>query len=318
MKANLFVGALILTIIFSYFFPNLGSYIPLNTITDIGIGFIFFFYGLKLSVDELKRGMQNNKLHVLIQSFTFFVFPLTIFVIQPFSNLFLTPEVWLAFFFLACLPSTVSSSVVMVSIAKGNIPAAIFNASISGILGIFLTPFYMSFFLKGQTDFSFSEVLIKLFLQIIIPLILGFLLRHPLEVFVNKYRTKLSLIDKMSIILIVYNSFSLSFNANIFEQFSIKSILIFLLIVGWLFFGIYFLISMLSKKLGFSEEDQITAKFCGTKKSLVHGSAMAKVMFSGQASMGLFLTPIMLYHIFQLIVVAIFAEKYNKENSDNT
>ncbi|GAL78303.1 sodium/bile acid symporter family [Algibacter lectus] len=48
--------------------------------------------------------------------------------------------------FLAALPSTVSSSVVMVSMAKGNIPAAIFNASISGIIGVALTPLWMGAF----------------------------------------------------------------------------------------------------------------------------------------------------------------------------
>ena len=49
-------------------------------------------------------------------------------------------QLWLGVFFLATLPSTVSSSVVMTNIAKGNVPAAIFDASVSSLLGVFITP----------------------------------------------------------------------------------------------------------------------------------------------------------------------------------
>lgn len=50
--------------------------------------------------------------------------------------------------FLATLPSTVSSSVVMVSIAGGNMAAAIFNASVSSLIGVFVTPLWMGIFLE--------------------------------------------------------------------------------------------------------------------------------------------------------------------------
>jgi sodium/bile acid cotransporter 7 len=74
----------------------------------------------------------------------------------------------------------------------------------------------------------------------------------------------------------------------------------------------YFLIGLFCKWLGFNLKDTITTKFCGTKKSLVHGSVMVKIIFGASASVGIFLLPIMLYHILQLLVVTIFAEKYRK------
>ena len=138
MKIDKFVIAIIITVIAAYIYPDLGkgeSAQVLNTLSSIGISLIFFFYGLKLSPQQIKIGLKNWKLHVLIQATTFIVFPLIVLTVYP----LITEDnkaLWLAFMFLAALPSTVSSSVVMVSIAKGNIPAAIFNASISGLIGV--------------------------------------------------------------------------------------------------------------------------------------------------------------------------------------
>jgi len=74
----------------------------------------------------------------------------------------------------------------------------------------------------------------------------------------------------------------------------------------------YFILGILCNWLGFDLRDTITAKFCGTKKSLVHGSVMVKIIFGASASVGIFLLPIMLYHILQLFVITVFAEKYRK------
>ena len=89
---------------------------------------------------------------------------------------------WLSIYFLACLPSTVSSSVVMVSIAKGNVPSAIFNASISGLIApiSLATTFGISvdFFSCGYLDVSVRHVrLADLWIQSAIPLRVGFPIR---------------------------------------------------------------------------------------------------------------------------------------------
>src|SRR5690606_39713389 len=76
---------------------------------------------------------------------------------------------WFGVVFLAALPSTVSSSVVMVSIAKGNIPAAIFNASISSLIGVVVTPLWVGLFIASATgDFDVTDIVIKLFLQVLL------------------------------------------------------------------------------------------------------------------------------------------------------
>src|SRR5690606_19709025 len=211
IKLDKFVIAIIVVIGIAYFFPQWGteeSPVPLNSISTIGISLIFFFYGLKLSPDKLKAGLKNWKLHILVQVSTFLIFPLIVLAFHPFLQTEEQHTIWLAFFFLAALPSTVSSSVVMVSMAKGNMPAAIFNASISGIIGIAITPLWMGLFVNPEhADFNFADIYTKLILQIILPVVIGLLLQRYWGAFARNHSAKLTMFDKSIILLIIYKSF---------------------------------------------------------------------------------------------------------------
>ncbi len=312
MKFNGFITALLAAIVVAYFFPTVPGDLPLGTIIDIGIGFIFFFYGLKLAPADLKLGFLNYRSHILIHATTFLIFPLLTFIFIPFFEAGTGSDLWLAIFFLGVLPSTVSSSVVMVAIAKGNLPTAIFNASISGVIGILATPLWLSLFMLKTGEFAVRDVIPKLLLQIIFPLIVGLILQRSIGHIARSYNYQLGLFDKSVIILIVYSSFSNSFNSNIFSSIDFLDLFKLFGIVIFLFFAVYWLTGYICRLFKFNLKDTITVKFAGTKKSLVHGTVMAKIIFGSSASLGLLLLPIMLYHILQLLVVALFAEQYRK------
>ena len=312
MKSHGFIVAIFVAIGIAYFFPQGIEILPLKTITDIGIGLIFFFYGLKLSPAEFKAGLANYKVHLIIHLTTFIIFPLLCLLCLPLFEQGLKSDLWIALFFLGTLPSTVSSSVVMVALAKGNLPTAIFNASLSGLIGIVATPMWIGFVLDKAADFDFLTVLQKLCLQIIFPLVIGLFLQRYFGKIARKYGRQLSLFDKTTIILIIYSSFSNSFTSSLIKNIEWIDLLKMAVIVLILFFIVFFGLAFLSKFIGLNTEDKIAAQFCGTKKSLVHGSVMVRVLFGSAANSGLLLLPIMLYHSAQLILVAWFAEKYRK------
>ncbi len=317
MKDNKFVFALFLVMLLAWIFPGPGapdSIIPLKTIGSIGISLIFFFYGLKLSPEKLRAGLSNFRLHLLVQLSTFLLFPL---IVLPFFPLMKTESqqtLWLALFFLAALPSTVSSSVVLTSLAKGNVPSAIFNASISGIIGIMVTPLWMGLFIHAKSgDFDFSQIYFKLFLEIILPVIIGLLLRPWLHQFTIRFSRQLTLFDKLVILLIVYRSFAASFHAGYFEGISWPDLLILLALVIGLFFLVYGIILSLTRALGFNREDRITALFCGSQKSLVHGSVFSNVLFANMSVAGIMLLPLMIFHAFQIFAISVISSRYAKK-----
>jgi len=311
-----FIGGLLLMIILAWLIPGIGgkdSFFNLKEITRYAIALLFFFYGLRLSPEKLVNDLKNWKLHVTIQSITFVVFPLLVLLFRSFLKGTENEVLWLAVFFLAALPSTVSSSVVMVSIAKGNIPSAIFNASISGVIGIVVTPLWMGLFLGNQAgSFDFGSVIADLFLTILLPVIAGLILHRFWGNWASRNGKKLGMYDKSVILSVVYSSFSDSFLNGIFHGISWLELGVLTGSVIILFFVVFNFTKVVNRLMKFNREDGITVLFCGSKKSLMHGSVMAGVIFAGSSTGSIFLVPIMIYHAFQLFYVSLIAQKLGK------
>ena len=306
-----------ITIVVAYFFPLAGrddSPLPLDMIGSLGVSLIFFFYGLKLTREKLVAGLKNWPLHLVVQASTFLLFPIITLLFHPLMHDEHSVTIWLAFLFLAALPSTVSSSVVMVSMAKGNVPAAIFNASISGLIGIVITPLWMGIFLTQTTaDFDLSEIYLKLLLEILTPVTLGFLLQRFLGKYAQQFSRQLSLFDRSVILLIIYKSFAASFDKHVFSSVKFGDLAVIFIAVTSLFYLVYYLIGYTTRALGFIREDRITAQFCGTKKSLVHGTVFSKILFQSSATIGIMLLPLMIFHALQIFIISIIASRMGEE-----
>ncbi|EON75954.1 Sodium/bile acid symporter family [Lunatimonas lonarensis] len=309
---NAFFFLLLLSILLAYLFPNSGSQgsvVPLDEITYYGVAAIFFFYGVKISPAALKAGLANWRLHLTVQSATFVVFPLVVLAVMGVWGNAASP-LWLGTFYLAALPSTVSSSVVMVSIAKGNLPAAIFNASMSSLAGILLTPLWMGLYLSGgEGEYALGETIYKLVVQVLMPVIAGFALHRYLGFWVLRHQKWLKQFDQTIILLIVFSAFADSFAAKMFAGQSAAvlvslfggMLLLFLLIMGGMF--------VVGKLMRLEYEDLTTLLFCGSKKSLVQGAVMGKILFPDPVVFGILLLPLMIYHTLQLIVGSALAER---------
>jgi sodium/bile acid cotransporter 7 len=312
-----FIVALIGVIFLAWLLPRAGernSPLHLTEIAGYGVSVIFFFYGIRLNTENLRSGLSKWRLHLVIHTTTFILFPLLVLLFKWLFENDNNHSLWLGIFFLASLPSTVSSSVVMVSIAGGNIPAAIFNASISSLIGVFLTPLWMGLVIhSGTGGYNLYLIIGKLTLQVLVPVILGILLHNKWGSFAEKNKKKLRHLDQSIILLIMYTSFCESFAKKMFNGFSITSLLIMGISMLGLFLLVYSMVKTVCRLMGFNREDTITAVFCGSKKSLVHGTVMSKVLFPGSDIVGIVLLPLMIYHALQLIAASIIAQSMAKK-----
>ena len=311
----LLLASMVLLAKFVPFRPAYNQWFPLSDFIDWGIAGIFLLYGLKLNLKEVVKDVSNWKLHLLIQSATFLLFPFLVLIFYPAFRETAYYGIWLSVFFLASLPSTVSSSVVMVSIAKGNVTSAIFNASISGLIGIVMTPLLMSFFLNANTESADkTEIVEQLLLKVLLPIVIGIALNPFFKKWIIRYSNVISEFDRLIILLIVYESFSTAFIENIFATVPGFVFLVLTISVVALFFIVYYITKFVAMKMGFQLEEIITATFCGSKKSLVHGSLFLLVLGIPDDQKVLFLLPIMIYHSFQLFYVSWLANKIAQRN----
>jgi solute carrier family 10 (sodium/bile acid cotransporter), member 7 len=295
-----------------------GSLIPFHFVADYGVCLIFFFYGLKLSVGDIADGLKNWRLHLLVQAATFVLFPLVVLAVWAIARAFGLGggALWLGVLYVAALPSTVSSSVVMVSIAGGNIAAAVLNASLSSLIGIFITPLWMSLFLsQSGAHLELGPVILKLCLEVLLPVVLGLVFHRWWGAWADRHKRLLKVSDQSVILLIVYTAFCDSFASHQFEGHSALEIALLGAAMLSLFLCAFALMAAAGKALGFDRKDRIVLLFCGSKKSLVQGAAMCPVMFPGMAS-GLVLLPLMLYHALQLMAGSVIAERMSRRAGD--
>ncbi len=314
-----FVSCLGLVILLAYLSPEIGAAhgsFSLRKAADFGVSAIFFFYGIGMSPASLRAGLSNWRLHLLVHLTTFLIFPSVVLAAREFFVTESTRLLWLGVFYVAVLPSTVSSSVVMVSIARGNVPAAIFNAGVSGLLGVFLTPLWMSLFLHAERQGMQLFVSIRdLTLIVALPIVLGMMLNSRFGDWMARNRRYMKYFDQGVVLLIVYTSFCESFAARAFDGFGTKTLVLLGLGLTGLFFAVYGIVALCCRFFGFNREDTITVQFCGSKKSLMHGTAMSQVLFADIPGPGVVLLPIMLYHALQLIVVGVIAKHKKPETS---
>lgn len=279
-----------------------------------GVALIFFLHGLTLSFAQLSAGTLRWKLHVVVQVATFIVFPLlglgALWMFRP----ALGPELGLGLFFLCALPSTVSSSIALTAAARGNVSAAVFNATLSGLLGVFLTPLWVGL-VVGRTGHTLplGPVVLGLVTWLLLPLVAGQAMRPLLGAFATRHRARIGLVDRLTILVLVYTSFCDSVVGGVWSN-GFMPLAVSVLTSSVLLGIMMLFVSAVSRGLAFPEEDRIAALFCGSKKSLATGVPMARLMFGAHPGLGIILLPIMIYHSLQLVVGGVLAARYARRD----
>ncbi len=311
-----FTLLLISTITLASFLPCQGATaLIFNQIADIAIALLFFLHGAKLSRGAVLAGITHWRLHLLVMSLTFLFFPIIGLLLQPLLTPLVGPVIYQGILYLCCLPATVQSAIAFTSIAKGNVPAAVCSASASSLLGIFVTPILVSLVLAKGTGNSDLHGISKILLQLLLPFVTGHLMQSWIGGFVTKHKKVLGIVDRGSILLVVYTAFSAAVIEHLWNTVPMSSLLG-LLVSCMVILAVALLGSrLISRRLGFPVQDEITIVFCGSKKSLVSGVPMAKVLFAG-AHLGPILLPIMLFHQIQLMVCAVLAQRYAKRMTE--
>ena len=289
-----------------------------SVITTAAIAVLFFLHGAKLSREAVMQGLTHWKLHGLVFAITFAVFPILGLLAKPILVPMLGQELYWGFLFMCFLPSTVQSSIAFTSVARGNVAAAVCSASFSNIIGMFITPIMVAFFILWQTSHGFDPTssIIQITLLLLVPFILGQILRPYVFPHMQKRPKIVKVFDQGSILMVVYGAFSSAVVAGLWSQISMSTLMLLILACSVLLTLIMLLSLYIPKWLGFNVADQKTIFFCGSKKTLASGVPMAQILFIGQP-IGMIVLPIMIFHQIQLMVCGVVANYWSKQSEQD-
>lgn len=317
LARNWFIVSLPLAIALAWLVPDAGAtggWLRSEVTTKLGVALIFLFQGLTLPSSALKQGASQWRLHLLVQAFTFLLFPLIGMALDALAGRHLPPDLRLGFLFLCVLPSTVSMSVVLTGLAGGNTVGAIFNAALSNIIGVFITPIWVAWLMKsgGQSQ-PLGGVVKEVVVLLLLPLAVGQLIRVFATSWADQNKKRLGNAASGLILFLVFTAFCNSVKAQFWAQQSAGVLFAASAGVVLIFIIAIALIEVLARMFKLDRPDRITATFCAPQKTIASGIPLAKAIFGAHPGLGLILLPILFYHPLQLIVCGVLADRFARQ-----
>ncbi|MFI1917298.1 bile acid:sodium symporter family protein [Nocardia sp. NPDC020380] len=313
LRIDAFMLGILATVALAAVLPARGTAADvLDWAVKIAIAVLFLLYGARLEPREALNGLRHWRLHSVVLLTTFVIFPLIGLALRLLVPSVLTQDLYTGVLFLCLVPSTVQSSIAFTSMARGNVAGAVVSASLSNLLGVFITPLLVILLMKttGNVHVSASAVGM-IVIQLLLPFLAGQVLRTRMT-WLTRHASAVKAVDRGSVYLVVYSAFSAGVTEGIWHALSLKTLLATAAVCAGLLAVVLCVTSYGSRLLRFDRGDRIVVTFCGSKKSLATGLPMASVLFAGHP-IGLIVLPLMLFHQIQLFTCAVLAQRYARE-----
>lgn len=301
---------LVLTVVLATVLPARGAAaVILSHVTYWVISLLFFLYGAKLTTATILAGLANWRLQLSVLALTFVLFPILALALKPLSLIWLPTAIGAGILYIGCMPSTVQSSIAFTAVSGGNVAGAVCAASLSNLIGVVLSPLLFALLIPQGSGYGIEPSAIwKIVQQILLPFALGQLCRPLLAGWLARHRTATTIVDRGSILLIVYAAFSAGVVAGIWQVMSAPSLAILLGLCALLLAAVMGAAMLMARAAGLDHADLMAVLYCGSTKSLATGLPMAGILFAGQ-NISLIILPLMLFHLLQLGVCAVISQR---------
>ena len=308
IRLDPFVIALLVAAAIGTLLPAAGeTYAVLRVVSALSIALLFFLYGLRLSTAETVTGLTNWKLHVAILLTTFALFPAVGVALRGAIQPVVGAGLAAGFVLLCLIPTTVQSNVVFTRMAGGDTAAAVVAASLSNLLGVFVTPALVALLLATNAAVDAGSF-IRIVVQFLLPFVVGQLVRPWLGDWVARNDRWLKHVDRSSILLVVFLAFSVGATSGVWSRVSAGSLVATVALCALLLVAACGWLAGLGRLIGLTRPARIALLFCGSNKSLATGLPMAAVLFPAH-SVALIVLPLMIYHQLQIFAGGVLANR---------
>jgi len=312
LRKQWFMVGILLVIFGAYEYPPLGKkngLIHSEITVKYGAVFgIFLNSGLALRVAEMSRAAARFKLIGGILATNMFVVPMfAIIAVKALKPFQLVEEaVLMGFLVVSCMPPPVSSAVILTRAVGGNDAVAICASAGGSFLGLLVTPMTLLAVTGIQMNAPVMNIMLKLGMTVIFPLLLGQAIRYKMDEGLAKYRIPHSFISNILLLLIIYSTFCNTFSENLQISglsllFTSTFIIIFQCFLLWVFCKVGDILLATKDGMGY-REDVVAVMFCCSHKSLTLGIPLLKIMYEGNPMLSILSIPLLIYQPTQILL----------------
>lgn len=264
-----------------------------------------FISSLNLKFRDIKVFKQYPKTILFVIAFLHILMPLWAFFLAEliFDDRLLT----IGFLISVAVPTGVTS-VIWVTISKGNLPLSLAIILIDTLLAPILMPLILHLVVGESISLNTSALIFDLIWMIVLPSILGILVNEWTkgELF-EQYGKPMSLVSKLCLFgIIMINSSAIAPYVKTIdlELAKVIAVVLFLAVSGYVFSLV------LGRLLWKSEADQATFVFNGGMRNIAVGVVIATTYFPSKVAM-----PVVFGMLFQQVLASIFY-KIIRKNSE--
>jgi solute carrier family 10 (sodium/bile acid cotransporter), member 7 len=304
-----------------YLYPDI-------TATWLAVILIFILAGLGLpTLDLLQSAFSNTFYNCLIQTYNFVFISALAFGV---THLLLrwhwlqNPALADGMLICACLPMAINAVLVISQACQGDEASSLFNVAFGNLMGVFISPFLILFYLGVQGTMHplhmFGEISLRVLLPVAIGQVLQRFLLHQHKYDICQWNSAFKRVQQYSLVFIVYTVFCRTFaesNALAGNPDAASSLLIsssdimviticeaLITLVGMVIFW-YIL------QWSFPNQPKLLAFgiIGGTFKTIAVGVPLIHAMYatSDPEHMGIYTIPLLIWHPTQLIIGSLMA-----------
>ena len=216
----------------------------------------------------------------------------------------------------ATVPSTLASGAVWTRRAGGNDAVAMLVTVITNVICFAVTPAWLAYLLGRSEQLDFVQMVGKLALLVVLPMAIAQVLRQQNQVgeWATARKRQLSIYAQCGILTMVLigaiRSGQQLRSAGIESSLPIDDFAKMILVVVILHLGVLFFGRAVARCLRFQRAEQIAIAISGSQKTLMVGLSIAIEYFGGLA-----ILPMVTYHIAQLFLDTLVADRWAREET---
>ncbi len=291
-----------------------GGHLHLERLQPLLIGAIFLIAGLILPATALWDATRRLRVHVAVQIFILIALPALAYALALSGLL----DTWPAglrsgVLILACLPTTITSCVVLTRSAGGDEALALVIAATGSVLGVLICPWTILWLTSVRPDAPLLGVFRDLALQTLVPLAIGQLIRLRCQAWCDRQRPALGRwSNRCFLVILAYVVATTVASGSVRVDAQMLGLAGAAVLAG-------FTLALLGARLlarwpwlRLNHGGRIAVQLCASNKSAAIGVPLIGLLAADRADIGLLCLPVVLYHALQLVVGGVLADRWRR------
>ena len=304
-----FLAALILLIPVGLAWPEPGQYIKeKGQVIPVFVGIMLGIAGFTMDTSRLIKQATHFRAVLPVLASTYLLAPVAAYglarAFAPGGNEHFLP----AMMIMAAQAGSLASAIALTHMAGGNRELALICTVLSNGLTVVLTPYILEISIGREVAFDLGRMVLRMVLIVLLPIVAGQLLRRHLWDRTEKIRFIIRLAPQFIILLFVYTGFAagagkLTQDASLVLRFLAACVLLHLILLT--------ANTLAAMALKLSWPDRTAMIYTGSQKTLPNGIYIWNTFFPANPYGAI---PLVLYHLFQLIVDTLLAPVLERRN----